>query len=348
MKTLQTKSGYIIPLTLMLIGLFVFSISYLMQKNTIFSSVTKTMADRERARQLAQGGIQLALSQLATAAEQEKKEDAKPAAGKPDSSADAKQFLKIMLPQLNTLQEFALKKAADGIDGKIGFAVGSEDGKLNLNLVYDFKEHKFINEGKPEGDMKKVMQFIFAQIKESIGADLFADFEKFMKERKYPLNDVSELLTIKGFDAFKDKLFWEPGKEKQKASVYLADLFTVDTMQPGFDLWFLSTSLQTILGFSKPEKLNMEELLKLFKESITLPQDGNTIVKSLYNADFSKIGPSITPVIRTSFEPKLFSVLSYGTIGAVTVRLLALVERERKEGKDATGYNVIIRKIYNI
>lgn len=330
-------------------GLFIVTISYLVQKNIVFSSFTKTMIDREKARQLAYSGIHLAMSQLAMASEQEKKEEQSKEQGKPVATcSDGKQFIKTMYTILNTWQDFSLKRSIDGIDGKISIAIGCEDGKINLNSVYDFKEHKFVGEGKAEGDMKKIMQLIFAQLKEQTNVDMFDEFEKFMKEREYPLNDVTELLLIKNFDWFKDKLFYEPSREKKTAPLYLTDLFTIWTNQPGFDLWLLSPSLQQLFGFKKPDTINTEELLKLFKDSISLPQDGINIVKALYNADYNKIAKTISPLIRTTFEPKVFSVVSYGTIGAVTVRLLALVERVKKESKEATGYTLSIRKIYSI
>ena len=84
--------------------------------------------------------------------------------------------------------------------------LGSE-GKININRLYDFEKHHFLNEGQPQDDMKKMFQELFGLIKEQIQADFFTDFEKFLKERKYPLNDVTELLNIKGFDVFKNTCF---------------------------------------------------------------------------------------------------------------------------------------------
>ena len=72
--------------------------------------------------------------------------------------------------------------------------IGSEEGKININRAYDFEKHAFIGEGQPNGDMKQVFQDLFELIKDTLNADLFADFERFLKERKYPLNDVTELL----------------------------------------------------------------------------------------------------------------------------------------------------------
>jgi hypothetical protein len=341
------KSGFILPVTLILIALFVFSITYLTTKNMVFSSFSKTMVDREKARQLAYSGIQLAISQLMSALESEKKEaaTATPAKQPAPAESNSKKFIKTMLPLFNTVQEFKLRKSTDGIDGAISFIIGSDDGKINLNSIYDFSQHKFVGEGQNQGDMKKIMQEFFAQLKDKTGnADLFAELEKFLKKRDYPLNDVTELLTIKAFEQFRDTIFYDPYEKKQ--ILYLTDLFTLFSA-PGIDPWLLSSSMQLALGLKKPT-LNMDELLKLFKESITPDKDGPALFKTLYNADFAKISKLIGPLIRTQFDASFFWVISSGTVNKANVRFFAILEAEKKAEKNAAGYAIAIRKIYII
>lgn len=347
MNDSRIKSGYILPITLILIGLFVATVTYLASKNSVFSSFSKTMIDREKSRLLSLSGIQLSMSQLANASEKEKKETPAPTGKAVPPESDAKQFFKVMMPLFNVMQEFKLKRATDGIDGTIRFHIASEDGKININRMFDFKQHKFIAEGQPQGDMKKVAQQFFALLKEQTGQDLFNEFEKFLKKREYPINDVTELLVVPGFDWFKDKIFFEPSgsKDQKKPVIYLADLFTVQTAKAAIDPWLISPSLQVVFGLKRSEKLNIEELLKIFKETLTFPQDGAVLFKTLYNADYAKIAP-FAPLLRTQFEPKAFSVMSTGIYGSVPVTHLAVLEREKMTAKDATGYDVFIRKTY--
>ena len=66
-------------------------------------------------------------------------------AGKqPEQSSEGKQLLKAILPVINRPQSFALKQAVDGINGTITIVLGSEEGKININKLYDFDKHKFL------------------------------------------------------------------------------------------------------------------------------------------------------------------------------------------------------------
>src|SRR5262249_29650987 len=150
---------------------------------------------------------------------------------KKESSAGQELF-KAVMPWLNRAQELHLKQSVEGINGVLALAIGSEEGKININKIYDFDKHKFIGQGQAQGDMRVFAQEIFALLKEKVGADLFESFEKFLKERKYPINDVTELLTIKEFVVFKDAVFYNPLDKipaDSKPKIYLTDIFTVST-----------------------------------------------------------------------------------------------------------------------
>lgn len=379
MKFEQNKPGYILALTLALMALFMFIATYVSNKGLIFSSFSKTMVDREKARQLAYGGIQLAISQLSVQEKPEKKEeehtgilpnekesaDAKSSGGgkakdgekKAEQPSDGKQLLKVLLPNMGRLQKFNLKQNIDGITGALGIMITSEEGKININRMYDFEKHKFVGEpvpgskqeAKDETNMKKMLQELFGQIREQMGADLFGEFEKFLKERKYPVNDVTELLTIKGFDAFKNNIFYDPTIADQKASkLYLTDIFTVSSSKQSIEPWLISNSLASLLKLQRnPEKAPAtDELLKAFKEKSDWKNDWNKSLKNLYGVEFAGLPKFIVPLLNPVFDPKMFSVFSYATVGSVTVRLIALLERE-KSGKDGQ-VEIKIRGIYLI
>ncbi len=71
------QSGFVIPLTLMLIAVAMVLITSIYQKGSIFVPFISTMMQREQAKMLALSGVQVAMSQLATASEakDEKKKD---------------------------------------------------------------------------------------------------------------------------------------------------------------------------------------------------------------------------------------------------------------------------------
>ena len=279
----------------------------------------------------------------------------------PEQAGDGKQLLKALLPTIGRVQKFVLKQNIEGINGTVGFMIGSEEGKININRLYDFEKHKFVGEpvagptpagkqeGKEDGDMKKMFQALFAQIKDQTNADLFAEFEKFLKERKYPLNDVTELLTIKGFEVFKDALFYDPTAPNQKKSkLFLTDIFTVSSSKQSIEPWLISNSLATVLKLQRdPEKTPpVDELLKNFKEKSDWKNDWNKSLKNLYGVEFAALPKFIQNLLNPIFDPKMFTVFSFGTVGNVTVRLIALLERE-KTGKDGQVL-MHIRNVYLI
>lgn len=349
------QSGYILPLTLALISLFMFLATYVSNKGLIFGSFSKTMVEREKARQLAFGGIQLAMSQVGILEKKESME--KPAAAvpgaqagkQPEQSSEGKQLLKAILPVINRPQSFALKQAVDGINGTITIVLGSEEGKININKLYDFDKHKFLNEGKPEGDMKKMLQELFVLIKDQTGADLFPEFEKFLKERKYPLNDVTELLTIKGFDVFKDQIFADPtfASDKKNPKIYLTDIFTVSSSKPGIEPWLFSNAIAQLFKLKRDPEKSPDDALKNFKDKNDWKNDWAKSLKLLWSADYGALPKTIAPLLNPSFDPKIFNVLSVGTVGKVSVRVLAFFEREKSSGKDG-AVNVKIRNVYTL
>lgn len=352
MNIKHRKFGFILPITLAFISMLMFLGAYVANKGLVFGAYSRAMINREKATQLAYGGIQLAMSQIAGEPMKKEKEPAKnepvkgASAGKTpeQQSSDGKQLLKLMLPVLNKAQNFALKQPIEGITGSLTLIVGSEEGKININAMYDFDKHKFVGEGNPQNDMKKVMQEAFNALKERTGADLFTEFEKYLKERKYPLNDVTELLTIKGFDVFKNEIFADEAinKSDKKSKIYLADLFTVSSPRAQLEPWLLSDSLLALLNLKRDKEKSVDDLLKNFKERSDWKNDWAKALKPLYNVDYTALPKGLASLMNPTFAPRMFSVLSVGTIGNISVRLLAIVERT----KSAEGaVKTVIRKV---
>lgn len=353
MNIKRNQSGYILAITLAFISMLMFLGAYVANKGLVFGAYSKTMINREKATQLAYGGIQLALSQIAgepikKEAEQPKKEEPKgAAAGKTpeQQTSDGKQLLKTLLPVFNKQQSFILKQSIEGVNGTLMLLIGSEEGKININAMYDFDKHKFMGEGNAQNDMKKVMQEVFNALKERTGADLFAEFEKFLKERKYPLNDVTELLNIKGFEQLRDSVFVDPAVQQaqNKATIILTDLFTVSSPRAQLEPWLLSDSLLALFNLKRDKEKSVDDLLKNYKDRSDWKTDWAKILKPLYNIDYSALPKGIAGLLNPTFAPRMFSVLSVGTVGGVSVRLLAIVERI-KSGTEG-NVKMAIRKV---
>lgn len=364
-------------------------VSYVFTSGSIHVPFIKTMIDREKAKQLALGGIQIAISQLSQ--EVDTQQDAKePQAAKPDQpekpklspedQANKKLFETIM-PELNRWQRFPLSQDVDGIDGQIKICLVSEEGKININALYDFKKHAY----KGTQAQQEISKVLLRETFKSIGKeDLFEQFEKYLKDRSYRLDDVTELMSIKGFEAFKNNIFYQPpalknvqakssqvsaaqfdqadaqepgdqtsGAKKGKKKVYLTDIFTVWSGKFSVDPWLLSDSLCGLLGVKRAErgdiegrKQAVEQIAKEFKSTFQFPADWKKYFEPLYGTDFKSLSKGVEFILNTKFEPKIFSVLSYGSVGSVTLKMLAILQREKTTKDKRIAYSVTIKKIY--
>ncbi|MDR3550559.1 MAG: hypothetical protein P4L31_04040 [Candidatus Babeliales bacterium] len=397
----QHKPGYIFLLTLMIMSLATVLVSYVFTSGSIHVPFIKTMIDREKAKQLALGGIQIAISQLSQevdASQDAKNEQAKPdqpdqskkpklsptasseALAKGEDQANKKLF-ETVIPTLNRWQQFPLSQEVDGVDGQIKICVMSEEGKININALYDFKKHTY----KGTQAQQEIGKVLLKETFKSIGKeDLFEQFEKYLKDRSYRLDDVTELMSIKGFEAFKNNIFYQPpplqqmsekssqaaaaqfdqadalessnqasGTQKGKKKVYLTDIFTVWSGRFTVDPWLLSDSLCALLGVKRAErgdiegrKQAVEQIAKEFKSTFQFPADWKKYFEPLYGTDFKSLSKGVEYILNTKFEPKIFSVLSYGSVGSVTLKMLAILQREKTTKDKRIAYSVTIKKIY--
>jgi hypothetical protein len=338
MKRTQ-KPGYILTLTLALIALCMFISSYVFNRALVFDRLSRTMISREKSRMLASSGIQLGMSQLGSSASEEKEEkaDAK------EKASEGQQLLKAILPVLQKPQQYQLKQSIEGIDGMLILVLNSEEGKININRLYDYNKHQFVGEGQPNGDMKIMFKELFGLISQKIKGDLFEDFEKFLKDRKYPLNDVTELLTIKKFEIFKNNVFFNPTVPGVQDKIFLTDIFTVSSSKKEIDPWLFSHSLKVLLQLNL--NVNPEDLLKNFKEQADWKNDWNKILTPVYGREFTSLPTMLATLLSPQFAPKIFTVLSQATVENVPVSTLAVLERAKATSKD-TSPQITIRNVY--
>jgi hypothetical protein len=359
------QQGYVMVLALMVIAVMVALVTMMAQKSSVHMHYMKTMINREKAKNLAWSGVQIAMSQLANA---EKNKDKKETVAletregqskqqqqqKKDPFEEQRRFLSNMLPVLTTWQNFKLTQQQDGVRGQISICIGCEDGKIDLNQFFDFAHKKFSNEGAGKDDAKKLFQELFTKLKDVQGGEsLFGAFEKFLKDRQNKLHDPSELCAIKEFDSFKDKLFFVPESVQQRSggrerrAVYLQDIFTVWSSKKELNPWLLSHSLQVLCGLQpvRDQKLTSKELegkLKELKQELAFPKDWDRFLAPIFGKKFEQLPQELRKVMSTKFEPHVFSVLSYGTAENVTQKLLVIVERTKAPVADSTGQNVVV------
>jgi len=366
-KKYARRSGFVMVLTMLVVSLVVTLTTYIMYRTSMFMPYARTALRQQKARLLATSGIQLAISQLSQYEKPEQKDDDKK---KPpvDDAYLARQLLMRVVPHLNQWQRVPLIKEEDGIKGEISFCIGSERGKIDINAVYDFENHQFIDDKKEQTEDEKKKSWrqffkdLFANVQKTMGSsNLFESFEKFLKQRQYKLDDVTELLQAPGFEIFKNYIFYVPpttATEGEKAwrPFFLADLFTVASGQDKIDPWLFSDSVRAGLGLNRvvseaPDKTEsarkmMQEKVQNFSLSTDWKKEWDQVLASLYGKEYSTLTPCVASHLATKFEPTIFSVVSYGTFEKVTQRLYALLERTILKQEEDVVIQVKIKKIY--
>lgn len=358
-RSTHTRNGYILPLTLFILGGLMSIVTYLFIRSSIFSPVTRTALAQEKARLAAYAGIEMARSLLAQPIEKEKEEsqmgmERKPPAA-PTQDERAAIFLKRLLGIINRWQTFVLPRQKNEEQASVTWCIVAEQGKIDINTLFDFKKKAFLGAGAARGDTRKALQYVFDRVQKQIGgSNMLEGLENYLKARKKPIDDVTELLMIKEFEPFKNYLFYEPQQAKDtKGAVYLTDIFTVDSNSRTVEPWLLSESIAHILELKSAQATSREQRLKLaqevlkdFKRSAQWAQDWNKRLAPLYGKELQSLPKDIESMFNTPFEPKTFAIFSYGTVQEVTQRLLAIVEWTESVDKKKTANDVIVKKLY--
>lgn len=359
----HTQCGYILIVTLLMIAGMTAIGTYIFLRTSVFVPFMHTMYDREKAKMLALGGLQLGIQQLSQFDQPETQEGtSQQASAKKETPGNPKQFFARIMPLVNRWQTIQLQEKIDGIQGTIQLCLVCEEGKININRIYNFEKGTFNGQGQPKGDWQKLLIHVCRRIEEVLGGkDLFISLENFLKNRKYPLYDVTELLMIKEgetypFDIFRDHIFYQPPDKKTdhtKATIYLTDLFTIFSDKNSIEPRLFSDSLLGILQLPQTVALDIakqteqiKNIEKNFKTTSQWPQDWATQIKPFYEKELQSLMGGLDAILNTQFNPVYFSLFAYGTVGNVTQRLLAIVKRDERKRKGETGYDVVIKKIY--
>ncbi len=331
---LKRKNASVLLFTLLILSLITLLTQQLMRSIWIGVNFDNRIVLSQKARSLALGGINLAISQLTERQESKKSIGSE----KEDPEKIFKDFLSRVLPNLNRWQSFDLDKKIDGTDGQIKICITCENGKLNLNEGFDFEKQEFKKE------YNDLLKGLYIKKKFAEG-EILKKLTDFFKERKKKLDDISELVEIEGFENL--NVFYEPPKlpEPKKniqpnESIFLQDLFTTWSLDDKIELLFASDSLCAILNLRRPLAADSEKLKAKFKALIDT-------YKKDFGADWEKNWNNLQPVygakpktlsvfnkiFSKEFGPQVYSVLSCGNVGGVEQKVLAVIKvlEEKKD-----------------
>ncbi len=362
------KNGYILFLTISVLAIGTIIVTQIFYLGGAYNLYVPLMHERERAKQLALSGISIATAQLLLQDKQfydsknvskngifldvsSEKKIEQNNHQKDDIERNRKHLLKTLLLVNNQWQEFKLSNAHDGFDGIIKVCITCEDGKININKIYNSSKKSFYLVSSKLST--EVMIKALCQRMKEFFKDI--DIETIMigalKKQKQKLITPMDLFLNKNFSFFSNNAIYEPldyskQNETNVQNIYLTDIFTTDSDNFYIDPWLLSNSLKLLLGFDIQKKIKKEDIESML-EKISLKQlewekVWDSTLKELYGKEFKTIPSEFIPFMSTKFEPRVFSVLCYGKVGRIEQKLLAILERSSEDKGDV----VMIKKIY--
>jgi hypothetical protein len=352
-KKNNARDGYIMIFTLLVVAAAMVVVTYVGHRGSFYIPFSHMILAREKAKQIALGGIQVGIAQLVkTVKKEESKEGKEGGQEKQESNAQEKDFLRRILPVLNRWQVFDLKEEVDGIDAQMSVCIMCEDGKINLNRIIDFEKGVF--RGDEKSGWKAIMQEICKLIDQTNkGSELFPAFEKVVKDAKHKFNDATELITHKEFQQFKDILFYRPPISNKQNTLYLTDIFTVWSRSDKLEPWLFSDSINGLFGLPRVEvddikkrKDQIEAWIKNFKVRANWQQDWQTLLMPIYGKELRTLPKNIDSVLKPTFAPQYFSILVDGKVDEVTQRVYAIVERTKRSQGSNLEYDIEIKKLY--
>jgi len=345
---MHKKQGYILFLLFGILSVCSVLISLYFSRVVIYRQLMQQLIAQQQAATMNMSGIALAQTLIIPEQkEEEEQQTPKQAQPKGPEQIDSKTLMKLF-PYFNKEKAHELTAAADGIQATLTLGVQSEQGKLNINSLYDLEKKKFVNEGQQQGDKKKLCVWLFNQIATITGKpNLLQPFEQYMKNRTYDLNDVTELLSIKEFsEQFCDNLFFSPTDSKTK-KLFLTDIFTVCSEQETITPLLLSPSWCILLGLQPKQTMTPEELQKFFaalKIDNKWETDWNSSLQGFYQKDYKDLAQEIKSILTTRYEANIFSLLLKTKIGETNSTIFTIVKTNTKQ--HLLGFDII--KTYQI
>lgn len=333
---MKCTHGSIIVITLLMLSVIMLLTQQLIKNVYIGSQLMQTTLDRQQAQAIAIGGINVAIAQINHTPSKES-----------DKEKQLRAFLLRVLPHLNRWQTFDLHEAIDGLEGQLKICICAEDGKININEIFDFKKQEFKKEF--ESYLKNLeIQGAFKP------GEIYEKLLEYFKKRQRKLDDITELSAIPGLNQL-DAFYHPPqlpASKKEMAqpnsSVSFQDLFTTWTPNDKVNALWLSDSLCALLGFHRPladDALHKQEEYKKITSDVKtdMAQDWETnwkILEPMYgNKPKQELMSALKNIFSKEFEPKVYSVLSYGKVGQAEQTLLAIIklvkENEESETKSS-------------
>lgn len=254
-----------------------------------------------------------------------------------------------LLNNINRWQKIPLDEKTDGITGEIGFYVTSENGKINLNALYDAAKEEF---NLLSDDPYKI---IFKQIRAATqDSSVEDDLNKTLDEREEEFEDISELLDGSLGKNQKITLFTAIPSERKEQIITpfaLTDLFAAEESEPlKMHPFFLSTSVMKMLELKEipSDDEGRKKIVDALIEQSPLwekswQQVWDTIVAPVVGKTVQQLPKELANIFDGASRAYSISVICYGKVNGVTQQLCAILSIHQGDKKQVR-YEV--RKVY--
>lgn len=257
----------------------------------------------------------------------------------------------VLLKVLNQWQTFNFTQAVDGIDGQCSIYISCEEGKINLNKLYDFKEKKFVAQAPIQ--TKQLLQLMTEGLKgyferaQQKPVALERALSRYFSKHPQPLDDVSQLLSVPEIAQVQEQFFMSPDTSDK---LFLSDLFTVSTNEPTINPLLLSRAVSRVIGLRLLAGQNIEKppvslLVNLLKSpKIEWQESWGEPLAAILGMKYRAVPEPFRQLFTSRFEAKAFSVVSYGKVGSVTQKVCALIEKNKNAADKSHPF--LLKKLY--
>lgn len=337
------QPGFILLLTFLMLSMSIAMVTYLLMSSQSSSSVGAVAIATERAQDIALSGVELVRRSLSNA-------------GDPGG---LKYELEQLLRFINRWRNFELHTDIDGVDGAISVYVACEEGKIDINSLFDEQKKVFVFDEK-DNFSKEFWTRVGALFRSKTigaGATSFKDFLlRHLKGRTEPLDDISELFTDESL-ALMPPIFTPPPVLGEKGEVKAAplgvsDILTVSEFMVKVQPIFLGRGMCEFLGFKglPIDDEGREKVIKdlvgrvKFGSQISWAREWDKILAPVYGKTFSQIeGRFRFALFDKQIGARTISVLCYGKMNRKVVGVFALLLRQVEQDKRVVYH---VKKLY--
>ncbi len=261
----QTRAkGFILVITIGIIGLLSSIVVRTVTKLTAFTALNGVLIQREQAKLFAISGIDFAISRLLTIYNPEtdtSRTDKGENGIQKDPVIAAIQLQKAMSNLLNRWHTIPLTEAADGT---ITLYIACEQGKINIRSLYEHTNNEYKESLRLKLLKKPINDYFTQQIKDFNITTILKNIAQ-KKNGLHNLSDITQVFAQKQNTSLYRTLFLE-----QQSKMALYDLFSLEELETKpVPILAMSRSVATLFGLQIKNSISnkeWEDYTKLYKK----------------------------------------------------------------------------------